>query len=59
MYYAILIERGFSPNLEGHPHLDVNNGVHWTTGSEGHGLPAGLGMAFAKKFSKSKEESMY
>ena len=49
VYYALLIERGFSPTLEGHPHLDVNNGVHWTTGSEGHGLPAGLGMAFAKK----------
>ena len=29
------------------------NGVHWTTGSEGHGFPAGLGMAFAKK--KKKE----
>jgi transketolase len=48
-YYVLLRERGFSPSLEGHPHLDMNNGVHYTTGSEGHGLPGGLGMAFAKK----------
>jgi len=53
VYYALLIEKGFNPTLEGHPHLDVSNGVHWTTGSEGHGLPAGLGMAFAKKLNNS------
>jgi transketolase len=55
VYYVLLQEKGYSPLLEGHPHLDLNNGVHWTTGSEGHGLPAGLGMAFAKKFSKKKD----
>lgn len=48
-YYTLLREKGFNPALEGHPHLDVENGVHFTTGSEGHGFPAGLGMAFAKK----------
>ena len=48
-YYVILRERGYNPTLEGHPHLDEHNGVHYTTGSEGHGLPGGLGMAFAKK----------
>jgi transketolase len=47
--YVLLREKGLRPTLEGHPHLDVANGIHWTTGSEGHGLPAGLGMAFAKK----------
>jgi len=47
--YVILRELGLNPPLEGHPHLDVANGIHWTTGSEGHGFPAGLGMAFAKK----------
>lgn len=47
--YVILREKGLNPPLEGHPHLDVANGIHWTTGSEGHGLPAALGMAFAKK----------
>jgi transketolase len=44
-----LREKGYNPMLEGHPHLDMTNGVHWTTGSEGHGFPAGMGMAFAKK----------
>ena len=49
VYYVLLHERNYSPVLEGHPHLDLQNGVHWTTGSEGHGFPAGLGMAFARK----------
>ena len=48
--------KNFNPVLEGHPHLDLLNGVHWTTGSEGHGFPAGLGMAFAKK--KKKEPGL-
>jgi transketolase len=51
-YYVLLMERGFKPALEGHPHLDLANGVHWTTGSEGHGLPAGVGMALARKMQK-------
>jgi transketolase len=49
VYYALLQEIGFSPKLEGHPHLDLANGIDWTTGSEGHGLPAGIGMALAKR----------
>ena len=57
-YYALLIERGFSPSLEGHPHLDLHNGVHWTTGSEGHGLPAGVGMALAAKL-KGLDNNVY
>ena len=48
-YYVLLREKGLNPALEGHPHLDLPNGVHFTTGSEGHGFPAALGMAFAKK----------
>jgi transketolase len=51
-YYVLLKEKGFSPLLEGHPHLDLKNGVHWTTGSEGHGFPAGIGMALARKIKK-------
>lgn len=47
--YVLLMERGFNPSLEGHPHLDVANGIDWTTGSEGHGFPAGVGMALARK----------
>lgn len=52
-YYVMLRRKGYNPLLEGHPHLDLNNGVHWTTGSEGHGLPAGLGMAKARKITKT------
>jgi transketolase len=48
-YYVLLRELGYDPSLGGHPQLDLANGVHWTTGSEGHGFPAGIGMAMAKK----------
>ena len=47
--YVLLRERGYRPKLGGHPTLDDDNGVHFTTGSEGHGLPAGIGMALARK----------
>ncbi len=57
-YYVLLRERGLNPKLEGHPQLDLHNGVHWTTGSEGHGLPAGLGMALARKI-KNKPGRVY
>lgn len=53
-YYVLLQEKGYKPLLEGHPHLDLDNGIHWTTGSEGHGFPAGIGMALAKKKLKKK-----
>ncbi len=48
-YYVLLREKGLNPKLEGHPSLDLHNGVHWTTGSGGHGLPAGVGIALARK----------
>ena len=47
--YVLLREKGLNPKLGGHPELDETNGVHFTTGSEGHGLPAGIGMALARK----------
>ena len=47
--YVLLRERGFNPKLEGHPSRDPENGIWCTTGSEGHGLPVGLGMALARK----------
>jgi len=47
--YVLLRERGLNPKLEGHPHRDPANGIHWTTGSLGHGLPAAVGMAMARK----------
>jgi transketolase len=57
-YYVLLRERGFNPKLEGHPCLDERNGVHCTTGSEGHGLPTGIGMAMARKI-KGKKGRIY
>lgn len=48
-YYVILRELGLKPKLEGHPTLDESNGIFFTTGSEGHGFPAGIGMALARK----------
>ena len=48
-YYVLLRERGYRPRLQGHPTLDEKNGIHYTTGSEGHGLPAAIGMALARK----------
>lgn len=49
IYYVILRELGFNPTLEGHPHYEPENGIFCTSGSMGHGLPAGLGMALARK----------
>ena len=48
-FYALLMEKGLRPHLDKHPKLDALNGINFTTGSEGHGFPAGMGMAFAKK----------
>jgi len=53
-YYVLLREMGLNPRLEGHPTRDKYNGVHCTTGSMGHGLPTGVGMAMAKKFKGEK-----
>jgi transketolase len=50
--YVLLNERGLKPILEGHPKLDPENGINFTTGSEGHGMPAALGMALARKIAK-------
>jgi len=52
VYYVLLRERGLNPKLQGHPTLDDKNGVFCSTGSEGHGFPVGLGMAFARKINK-------
>src|SRR3989344_1134612 len=59
--YATLVERGFAPKsvlndyfangklLTGHPTKNCLPGVEVSTGSLGHGLPMGLGMAYAAK----------
>ena len=51
IYYLLLREKGFNPRIEGHPHYDPANGIFCTTGSMGHGLPTGIGMALGKKIS--------
>lgn len=48
-YYVLLREKGFNPRMEGHPKRDLQNGILCTTGSLGHGLPTGIGIALAKK----------
>lgn len=53
--YVVLQSKGFNPNIyAGHPDIDIKNGIECTTGSLGHGLPIGVGMAIAKKIKKEK-----
>jgi len=47
--YVLLREKGLNPKIEHHPHMDVANGINMTSGSLGHGLGFGIGVALAKK----------
>ena len=58
IYYVILREKGFNPTLEGHPHYEPENGIYCTSGSMGHGLPVGIGMALARKI-KNQSGSVF
>ena len=61
---VLLQERGLNPGfgprlddptqqcLVGHPFRDEANGIAANTGSLGHGMPLGVGMAFARKLQK-------
>lgn len=51
-WYILLKEKGYCPKISGHPDIDEKNGIYATTGSLGHGLPIGVGMAFARKKQK-------
>ena len=63
-YYAALARRGFFPMewlptlrrlgspLQGHPVMKKTPGVDMTTGSLGHGIPTGAGMAAAGRLMK-------
>ncbi len=53
-FYIMLRQKGFNPTISGHPDIEVSQGIECTTGSLGHGLPIGVGMAFAKKFKKEE-----
>ena len=57
--YVALQEKGYKPDIyKQHPDIDINNGIECTTGSLGHGLPVGVGMALAKKL-KNEDGVVY
>jgi len=63
--YSTLVQRGFASKksledyygngtkLAGHPIIDSMPGIEVSTGSLGHGLPIGLGMALSAKYDRS------
>jgi len=57
-FYLLLREKGYNPKILPHPDLDEGRGICCTTGSLGHGLPMGVGMAFARKL-KNQEGIIY
>ena len=44
----LLKQKGLNPKISTHLEIDIKNGINCTTGSLGHGLPIGTGMALAK-----------
>jgi transketolase len=56
--YILLRERGYDPKISAHPDIDESNKIYCTTGSLGHGLPIGIGMALARK-KKNKPGRIY
>ena len=56
--YILLREKGYNPKIQGHPDIDIQNRIFCTTGSLGHGLPLGVGMALARKI-KDKQGKIY
>jgi transketolase len=64
--YAVLARKGFINSdildrfgcnggaLEEHPSLDIAKGIECSTGSLGHGLSIGVGMALAAKYDRRK-----
>jgi transketolase len=53
-YCIYLREKGFNIEIKTHFELDVENNIHCTTGSLGHGLPISVGMAMARKMQHKK-----
>ena len=56
--FTVLESKGYKPAWTVHLDLNDAEGVHATTGSLGHGLPIGLGRAYAKKI-KNEEGRVY
>jgi transketolase len=57
-YCIYLREQGYHPPISTHLEIDPENNIHCTTGSLGHGLPIGTGMALAKKL-QGKQGKIY
>lgn len=53
-WYPLLREKGYNPKITMHPDKDIKNGIEFTTGSLGHGIGIGAGIAHAKKMKKEK-----
>ena len=53
-YCIYLQEKGFKISIKTHLEIDLKNNIHCTTGSLGHGLPIGVGMAMARKMQNKK-----
>ena len=53
-YCIYLREKGFNLPVSTHLEIDLENNIHCTTGSLGHGLPISVGMALARKFENRK-----
>jgi transketolase len=56
--YVLLREQKYNPKILTHPDIDEENGIYCTTGSLGHGLPIGVGMALARKM-QNKSGKIY
>jgi transketolase len=56
--FAVLESKGYHPNWTVHLNLNEKEGIYATTGSLGHGLPLGVGRAFAKKI-KNEPGNIY
>ena len=56
--YSILRQHGLDPTISGHPDIERDQGIECTTGSLGHGLPIGTGIALARKLS-NKQGNIY
>jgi len=52
--YVLLRKAGYNPKILAHPDIDIKNGIYATTGSLGHGICLGIGMAKAKKIKGEK-----
>ncbi len=57
-WYVMLRELGYNPKISGHPDIQPEEGICCTTGSLGHGLPIGIGMALTKKI-KGESGTVY